>query len=110
MSVNDILDNGPLMAIIGGAITTSLIKGFDYFTKNKEVSLSESTKLRVDLWEQLGSLKLELSQKELDLDMWKDKYYVLLEKYNDAVRRERQALNDLDDLKKELDKVKPPTI
>jgi chromosome segregation ATPase len=115
MSINEtlevfsnLLSNPGFVAIATAAITTMGVKLIEGKNRGKEIKVDESTSLRIELRAEIDKLRIQLNQKEIDIEKWRERYYALQEKYNEALNRERVAMSDLQDAREELNKLKPP--
>lgn len=99
-----------LIGAIGGGMMVQLLK-IAFPTKRDSIEAGQN--IRENLIRVEGELRTEIRQTQQELDSWKDKYYQLLEDYNnmnnafDKLQKEYQSLQHKhDNLKKEVNKLK----
>lgn len=89
------MDNSLWVALIGTVFGGAGLKGVEFLLGRKKVSVDEATSIRKELREEIKSLKDEIKRLDEDLDLWRNKYYELLEKFY-KLQREIIASGGLD--------------
>jgi len=79
-----------LLSAVFGGIGVKLAEGF-LFNKNRK--LDEASAIRLELREEVKSMRALIKELSDDLDAWKNKYYNLLDEHN-ALRAEYSELKE----------------
>ena len=105
-STLSLLSNSGFVAITVAIITVIGAKVIENWTKGKESKVDEGTAIRIELRAEVKALKEELISSRMRTDEWREKYFILLEKYNVIARKEKDAISDLDNLRDELEQTR----
>lgn len=71
-----------IAAIFGGGALGAMMQSlFKYFTRKKELHLSNEDKLRLELQSQIDEMKAELKELRGEVIAWKQKYFELYEEH-----------------------------
>jgi hypothetical protein len=110
--IYNLLTNPAFAAVLAASFTGVGVQWISTRGQNRDkdrvLKVDEGTALRIELRAEIDKLRNQLEQKEIDLEKWRDKYYALQERYNEAVNRELIAHAELEEAKEELNKLKPP--
>jgi chromosome segregation ATPase len=106
--VLDVLSNPGVIAIGTAAITTVGVKYVENRNKGSILKVDESTALRVELRAEISALRKQIADKEIDLAKWREEFYKLQDKYNEAMNNLRIANADLEEAREEIKNLQPP--
>lgn len=95
------------LALIGALLGGSGLKFIEHWLSRPKVKDDAASAFRNELREEVKNLREELRKTEAELDVWRSKYYALLDEFSQAKLDRDQALKKIqdaaDDVAKTLD-------
>lgn len=85
------------LALIGAILGGSGLKFIEHYLSRPKIKDDSATAFRNELRQEMISLRTELRAAETDLDMWKAKYYDILEQLSKARIDRDEALYRIQD-------------
>lgn len=85
------------LALIGAVLGGSGLKFIEHYLSRPKIKEDSATAFRNELRQEMVALRTELKSAETDLDMWKVKYYDLLEQLSRARIDRDEALHKIQD-------------
>lgn len=70
------------LALIGALLGGSGLKVIEHWLNKSKVKDDAATSFRKELREEVTLLREELRKAETELDLWRDKYYSLMDEYS----------------------------
>lgn len=85
------------LALIGAILGGSGLKFIEHYLTRPKIKDDTAAAFRNELRQEMITLRAELRSAETDLDMWRDKYYVILEQLSRARIDRDEALHKIQD-------------
>ena len=77
--VLELLTNPVFLALLGTLFGSAGLKVIEYWLSRAKVKEDDATRLRSELRSEADRIRIELADTEKQLDIWKEKYYTLME-------------------------------
>lgn len=71
------------IALAGAVFGGAGLKIIEYFINRSKLKIDAASEIREELRDEISNLRKEMRYLEEELDHWKQRYYVLLERFNE---------------------------